>query len=144
MRKEGHSSRGFFGNINHYDASGRKIGESRRNFWGGMTNYDANGHKTGESRRGFFGGVNHYDNSGRDHELTNPGIFMNDLCFGAYVAEDCMNFSTITGINWREFAYSPFAAMLLLGKTYPANPSGMISPNPRGILAISPGCKVQS
>lgn len=46
MRKEGHSSRGFFGNINHYDASGRKIGESRRNFWGGMTNYDANGHKT--------------------------------------------------------------------------------------------------
>ena len=39
---------------------------------------------------------------------------------------------------------SPFAAMLLRGKTYPANPSGMMRPNPSGILATSPGFNTQS
>ena len=40
MRKEGHSSRGFFGGMNHYDNSG---------------------HKTGHSSPGILGGWNHYD-----------------------------------------------------------------------------------
>ena len=39
---------------------------------------------------------------------------------------------------------SPFAAMLLRGKTYPANPSGMMRPNPSGILATSPSFNTQS
>ena len=47
-KKEGYSRRGFFGEIKHYDANGRKIGESRPGFFGGMNNYDANGHKIGE------------------------------------------------------------------------------------------------
>ena len=41
-KKEGYSRRGFFGEIKHYDANGRKIGESRPGFFGGMNNYDAN------------------------------------------------------------------------------------------------------
>ena len=45
---------GFFGTINHYDASGKKIGESRPGFFGGMNNYDANGHKVGHSSPGFL------------------------------------------------------------------------------------------
>lgn len=40
-KKEGYSRRGFFGEIKHYDANGRKIGESRPGFFGGMNNYDA-------------------------------------------------------------------------------------------------------
>lgn len=34
--------------------------------------------------------------------------------------------------------------MLLRGNTYPAKPSGITSPKPKGILEISPGSKVQS
>ena len=64
MKKDGYSRPGFFGTINHYDASGKKIGESRPGFFGGMNNYDANGHKVGHSSPGFFGGMNHYDNNG--------------------------------------------------------------------------------
>ena len=30
MKKDGYSKPGFFGTINHYDASGKKVGESRR------------------------------------------------------------------------------------------------------------------
>ena len=40
-KKEGYSRRGFFGEIKHYDANGRKIGESRPGFFGCMNNYDA-------------------------------------------------------------------------------------------------------
>lgn len=43
--KKGYSSRGLFGNINHYDEHGKKIGESRPGLFGGYTNYDANGKK---------------------------------------------------------------------------------------------------
>ena len=49
MKKDGYSRPGFFGTINHYDASGKKVGESRPGFFGGMNNYDANGHKVGHS-----------------------------------------------------------------------------------------------
>lgn len=42
MKKDGYSRPGFFGTINHYDASGKKVGESRPGFFGGMNNYDAN------------------------------------------------------------------------------------------------------
>ena len=38
----------------------------------------------------------------------------------------------------------PLTARLLLGNTYPAYPSGISSPKPRGILIISPGFSVQS
>lgn len=31
-KKEGYSRRGFFGEIKHYDANGRKIGEADRDF----------------------------------------------------------------------------------------------------------------
>ena len=34
MKKEGYSRPGFFGTINHYDASGKKVGESRPGFFG--------------------------------------------------------------------------------------------------------------
>ena len=53
MKKDGYSRPGFFGTINHYDASGKKVGESRPGFFGGMNNYDANGHKVGHSSPGF-------------------------------------------------------------------------------------------
>ena len=33
MAKNGYSRKGFFGEIIHYDARGRKVGESRKNFW---------------------------------------------------------------------------------------------------------------
>ena len=56
-KKEGYSRKGLFGNINHYDSSGRKIGESRPGLFGGMNNFDVNGHKTGSSCPGIFGGV---------------------------------------------------------------------------------------
>lgn len=48
-KKDGYSSTGLFGNINHYDSNGRKIGESRPGIFGGMNHYDANGHKVGSS-----------------------------------------------------------------------------------------------
>ena len=51
-KKEGYSRKGIFGNINHYDASGRKVGESRPGIFGGMNHYDANGNKTGSSHQG--------------------------------------------------------------------------------------------
>ena len=50
MKKDGYSRPGFFGTINHYDASGKKVGESRPGFFGGMNNYDANGHKVGDRK----------------------------------------------------------------------------------------------
>ena len=59
--RRGYSRKGLFGNINHYDSSGRKIGESRPGLFGGMNNYDANSHKTGSSCLGILGGINHYD-----------------------------------------------------------------------------------
>ena len=49
MAKNGYSRKGFFGEIIHYDARGRKVGESRKNFWGGYDHYDANGRKTAGS-----------------------------------------------------------------------------------------------
>ena len=72
MKKDGYSRPGFFGTINHYDASGKKIGESRPGFFGGMNNYDANGHKVGHSSPGFFGGMNHYDNNGHKPDTAVP------------------------------------------------------------------------
>ena len=38
--KIGHSQRGFFGQINHYDNEGNKTGESVRDFWGGYNHYE--------------------------------------------------------------------------------------------------------
>lgn len=68
--KDGYSRRGLFGNINHYDANGKKIGESRPGLFGGMNDYDARGHKIGSSQPGLFGGLNHYDNRGHDYCKT--------------------------------------------------------------------------
>ena len=39
-KKEGYSRKGFLGNINHYDANGRKVGESRQGFFCGINHYD--------------------------------------------------------------------------------------------------------
>ena len=39
-KKEGYSRKGIFGNINHYDANGRKIGESRPGLFGDWNHYD--------------------------------------------------------------------------------------------------------
>ena len=50
----------------------------------------------------------------------------------------------VPGVPGQEGVEPELAAMLLRGNTYPANPSGTSIPNPRGIFAISPGCKVQS
>ena len=60
--KKGYSERGLFGQINHYDAKGKKIGESRPGLFGGMTHHDAKGRKIGHSDPGLFGTMNHYDN----------------------------------------------------------------------------------
>ena len=55
MKKKGYSARGLFGQINHYDAHGKKIGESRP---------------------GFLGGMNHYDNAELDYAASDtPGAF---------------------------------------------------------------------
>ena len=55
MKKKGYSERGLFGQINHYDAHGKKIGESRP---------------------GFLGGMNHYDNAELDYAASDtPGAF---------------------------------------------------------------------
>ena len=55
MKKKGYSTRGLFGQINHYDAHGKKIGESRP---------------------GFLGGMNHYNNAELDYAASDtPGAF---------------------------------------------------------------------
>lgn len=73
MGKKGHSERGFFGNINHYDDNGKKIGESRPGFFGGYVNYDEKGNKTGRSEPGLLGGYTHYDNEGKKTGHSAPG-----------------------------------------------------------------------
>ena len=88
MSKKGYSQRGLFGDINHYDANGKKIGESRPGLFGGYTNYDANGKKTGHSDPGFFGGYNHYDNNGKKTGHSDPSLF------GGYNHYDSKNKST--------------------------------------------------
>lgn len=75
MGNKGHSSRGFFGNINHYDENGKKTGHSSPGLFGGYNNYDAKGNKTGHSSPGFFGGYNHYDNNGNKTGHSSPGMF---------------------------------------------------------------------
>lgn len=59
MGNKGHSSRGFFGNINHYDENGKKTGHSSPGFFGGYNHYDNGGKKTGHSSPGMFGGYKH-------------------------------------------------------------------------------------
>lgn len=86
--KKGYSQQGLFGDINHYDSSGKKIGESHPGLFGGYTNYDANGHKTGRSDPGLFGGYNHYDNNGNKTGSSSPGLF------GGYNHYDASNKST--------------------------------------------------
>lgn len=88
MSKKGYSQRGLFGDINYYDANGKKIGESRPGLFGGYTNYDANGKKTGHSDPGFFGGYNHYDNNGKKTGHSDPSLF------GGYNHYDSKNKST--------------------------------------------------
>ena len=44
----------------------------------------------------------------------------------------------------RNYSCLLYTSMLLRGKTYPANPSGMMRPNPSGILATSPSFNTQS
>ncbi len=75
MSKKGHSERGFFGNINHYDEYGHKTGYSSPGFFGGYNNYDEHGHKTGHSDPGLFGGYNHYDAHGKKTGRSNPDLF---------------------------------------------------------------------
>lgn len=75
MGNKGHSERGFFGDIYHYDEHGKKIGRSSPGFLGGYTNYDAKGNKVGRSDPGLFGGYNHYDNKGHKTGHSSPGIF---------------------------------------------------------------------
>ena len=82
MGNKGHSERGMFGNINHYDENGKKVGESRPGMFGGYVNYDNNGNKTGHSDPGMFGGYNHYDNNGKKTGSSSPGVF------GGYVNYD--------------------------------------------------------
>ncbi len=75
MGNKGHSERGLFGDIHHYDEHGKKIGTSSPGFLGGYTNYDANGKKVGRSDPGFLGGYNHYDNKGKKTGHSSPGLF---------------------------------------------------------------------
>ena len=75
MSRKGHSERGFFGDIHHYDEHGHKTGTSRPGFFGGYTNYDAKGNKVGHSDPGLFGGYNHYDNHGKKTGHSDPSLF---------------------------------------------------------------------
>lgn len=75
MANKGHSERGLFGDIHHYDEHGHKTGTSRPGFFGGYTNYDAKGNKVGHSDPGFFGGYNHYDNHGKKTGHSDPSLF---------------------------------------------------------------------
>lgn len=74
-KRGGYSHKGFFGEVIHYDANGKKIGESRKNFWGGYDHFDANGKKTGTSQKAFLGGMNHYDNSGKSTGHSQRGFW---------------------------------------------------------------------
>lgn len=67
MSKKPYSRTNIWGDIEHFDANGKKIGESRKGLFDGeYVNYDAKGHKTGTSREQLFGvGYNHYDKNGR-------------------------------------------------------------------------------
>ena len=75
MGNKGHSRKGLFGTIHHYDEHGRKTGHSTPGFFGSYTNYDAHGRKTGHSSPGFFGSYNHYDNSGRKTGSSHESFF---------------------------------------------------------------------
>lgn len=75
MANKGHSERGLFGDIHHYDEHGHKTGTSRPGIFGGYTNYDAKGNKVGHSDPGFFGGYNHYDNHGKKTGHSDPSLF---------------------------------------------------------------------
>ena len=88
MSGKGRSQVGFFGNITHYDSSGKKIGRSEPGLFGGYTNYDANGKKVGHSSPGLFGGYNHYDTSGRKTGSSTPSLF------GGYTHTDANGQST--------------------------------------------------
>lgn len=88
MGNKGHSERGLFGDIHHYDEHGHKTGTSRPGMFGGYTNYDAKGNKVGRSDPGFFGGYNHYDNHGRKTGHSDPGMF------GGYKHYDSKNRSS--------------------------------------------------
>ncbi len=88
MGNKGHSERGLFGDIHHYDEHGKKTGTSRPGLFGGYTNYDAKGNKVGHSDPGLFGGYNHYDNHGKKTGHSDPGLF------GSYNHYDSKNKST--------------------------------------------------
>lgn len=75
MGNKGHSERGLFGDIHHYDEHGHKTGTSRPGFFGGYTNYDAKGNKVGHSDPGLFGGYNHYNNHGKKTGHSDPSLF---------------------------------------------------------------------
>lgn len=75
MGNKGHSERGIFGDIHHYDEHGKKIGTSTPGLFGGYTNYDAKGKKVGRSDPSFLGGYNHYDNKGHKTGHSSPGFF---------------------------------------------------------------------
>ncbi len=75
MSRKGHSERGLFGDIHHYDEHGHKTGTSRPGIFGGYNNYDAKGNKVGHSEPGLFGGYNHYDNHGRKTGHSDPSLF---------------------------------------------------------------------
>ena len=75
MANKGHSERGLFGDIYHYDSNGKKIGTSSPGIFGGYTNYDSKGHKVGHSDPGIFGGYSHYDNHGKKIGSSDPGVF---------------------------------------------------------------------
>ena len=74
-QKSGYSSKGFFGETNHYDSSGKKTGYSQPGIFGGVDHYDAKGDKVGHSDPGIFGGMDHYDAKGNKAGHSDPGIF---------------------------------------------------------------------
>lgn len=90
--KKGYSTPGLFGDINHYDSSGKKIGESRPGLFGGYTNYDANGKKVGHSDPGLFGGYNYSDSQ---------GCYVATCVYGSY---DCPEVWTLR--RFRDFTLS--------------------------------------
>ena len=75
MGNKGHSRKGLFGTIEHYDEHGKKTGYSRPGFFGGYENFDKNGKHVGHSRPGFFGGYEHFDNNEKHTGHSYPGMF---------------------------------------------------------------------
>lgn len=93
--KSGHSIRGFFGEIRHFNKHGVQIGYTIRGFWGQRKRFDMDGNLVSVSWRNFWGGCNTYDAAGnlirRSYRNIRGGYNTYDR-FGKKIWESYRNF----------------------------------------------------